>query len=71
MIRTLIIIVLCVGFHHVNAQNDSINRKDSQDKKQGHWIYSGADRPDQGYPNEGKIEEGIYVNDRKEGPWTE
>lgn len=69
MIRTIIIIALCVGFHYVNAQNDSINRKDSEDKKQGHWIYYGADRPDQGYPNEGKIEEGRYVNDRKEGPW--
>lgn len=39
-------------------------------KKQGKWIYLGKDRPSLGYPAEGKIEEGSYVDDRKEGEWV-
>lgn len=39
-------------------------------KKQGKWIYLGKDRPSSGYPAEGKIEEGSYVDDRKEGEWV-
>jgi antitoxin component YwqK of YwqJK toxin-antitoxin module len=39
-------------------------------KKQGKWIYLGKDRPSSGYPAEGKIEEGSYIDDRKEGEWV-
>lgn len=39
-------------------------------KKQGKWVYLGKDRPSAGYPAEGKIEEGSYVDDRKEGEWV-
>lgn len=39
-------------------------------KKQGKWVYLGKDRPAEGYPSEGKIEEGSYVDDRKEGEWV-
>ncbi len=45
-----------------------INQKDSLGK-QGHWIYYGKDRPESGIPLEGKVEEGLYFNDRKEGTW--
>ncbi|MFT5777603.1 MAG: antitoxin component YwqK of YwqJK toxin-antitoxin module [Crocinitomicaceae bacterium] len=38
-------------------------------KKQGKWIYLGKDRPTAGYPAEGKIEEGSYKDNRKEGVW--
>lgn len=69
MIRILLFLMFCCGFQMADAQNDSINRKDSQNKKQGLWIYFGADRPDLDYPNEGKVEEGRYVDDRKEGTW--
>lgn len=51
-------------------QNDKINQKDATGKKQGKWIYFGKDRPQEGYPMEGKIEEGPYTDDRKEGIWT-
>ena len=47
---------------------DSINRKNSKGK-QGHWIYYGKDRPESGVPAEGKVEEGYYLDDRKEGMW--
>ena len=46
-----------------------INKKvDGQ--KQGKWVFLGKDRPSSGYPAEGKIEEGSYVDDRKEGEWV-
>ncbi len=51
-------------------QDDKINQKDSQGKKQGRWIYFGKDRPEEGFPNDGKIEEGPYKDDRKNGTWT-
>ena len=51
------------------SQDDKINQKDSQGKKQGKWVYFGKDRPEEKYPANGKIEEGPYVDDRKEGIW--
>ena len=39
-------------------------------KKQGKWVYLGKDRPAEGIPAEGKVEEGTYVDDRKEGEWV-
>lgn len=37
--------------------------------KQGHWVYYGIDRPNAGYPDSVIIEEGPYINNRKEGLW--
>jgi antitoxin component YwqK of YwqJK toxin-antitoxin module len=51
------------------GQNDTINQRDENGRKQGHWIYYGKDRPTSGYPTDGKIEEGNYVDDRKHGNW--
>lgn len=51
------------------SQNDTINQRDENNLKQGYWVYYGKDRPESGYPENGKIEEGRYVNDRKEGFW--
>lgn len=51
------------------SQDDDINKKDSNGKKQGKWVYFGKDRPSAGYPSDGKIEEGPYLDDRKEGMW--
>jgi antitoxin component YwqK of YwqJK toxin-antitoxin module len=50
-------------------QNPDINKKDNEGRKQGRWIYFGKDRPQEGYPADGKIEEGDYKDDRKEGQW--
>lgn len=50
-------------------QDDKINQKDEQGRKQGKWIYYGKDRPESGIPANGKVEEGKYVDDRKEGIW--
>lgn len=51
------------------TQDNGINQRGSNGKKQGKWIYLGKDRPEEGYPMEGKIEEGTYEDDRKEGLW--
>lgn len=48
----------------------NLNIKDEQGRKQGKWIFYGKDRPAAGYPAEGKIEEGTYRDDRKEGLWV-
>lgn len=48
---------------------EQINRVDDQGRKQGKWIYYGKDRPNAGFPPEGKVEEGSYKDDRKEGVW--
>lgn len=50
-------------------QDDKINQTDTQGRKQGKWIYFGKDRPEEGYPPNGKIEEGTFKDDRKEGLW--
>ena len=50
----------------VHAQN----KKDVHGKRTGKWVYTGADKPNSGIAKTGKVEEGIYVNGRKEGVWT-
>ncbi len=53
-----------------NDQGGDINVVDSEGRKQGKWVYFGKDRPESGYPADGKIEEGPYIDDRKEGTWV-
>ncbi len=51
-------------------QNETeINQKDSQGRKQGRWVILGKDKPYKGYPDDGKIEEGNYKDNRKHGTW--
>lgn len=50
-------------------QGGPVNVVDNQGRKQGKWIYFGKDRPEAGISPEGKVEEGAYVDDRKEGVW--
>lgn len=68
----LIFIFLLTAFYGLSATtgNDQDgNKTDAAGKKQGKWIYYGKDRPDSGIPAEGKVEEGKYIDDRKEGIW--
>lgn len=52
-----------------NDQGGDTNQTDSSGRKQGRWIYFGKDKPELGYPAEGKVEEGDYKDNRKEGTW--
>jgi len=79
MVRILLLIIVFLGSLPANAdaghpkdkvQDDKINQKSTDGKKQGKWIYYGKDRPQEGYPVDGKIEEGPYKDDRKEGVWV-
>ena len=54
----------------IGQSEEKINQKDSQGRKQGKWIIFGKDKPNRGYPENGKIEEGNYVDNRKHGTWT-
>lgn len=79
-VRVYLFILLCIGFQEIGMagngiptsvnQDDKINQKSADGKKQGKWIFFGKDRPAEGYPAEGKIEEGAYKDDRKEGIWV-
>lgn len=48
---------------------DPLNQVDKDGLKQGMWVFYGKDRPEAGFPEEGKIEEGPYKDSRKEGIW--
>jgi len=67
-ILVLISLILTMVGSPLFAQK--VNKTDKEGKKQGKWIYFGKDRPDAGYPDNGKIEEGTFQDDRKEGYWT-
>ena len=62
------ILTISSSFSQINVE-ENINKKDSNGKKQGKWVYLGKDRPKEGFPANGKIEEGVYKNNRKEGVW--
>jgi len=50
--------------------NDTINRVDPESgRKTGYWIITGDMKPKEGYDAKNKIEEGVYVNSRKNGIW--
>lgn len=61
-------IMLLAGLSH--ASNDvALNTVDEQGLRQGYWIIKGymSDKPD--YPANITVEEGEYVNNKKEGSW--
>ncbi len=53
-----------------NQGDQGINKKDDQGRKQGKWVFYGKDQPEKGYPDSGKISEGPFLNDRKNGVWV-
>jgi len=50
---------------------DTINKIDSEGKKQGKWIVTGKSRPGSCYNIKSKVEEGIYHENKKIGIWKE
>lgn len=49
----------------------SQNLKDANGKRTGKWVFFGSDRPSSGVQKYGKVEEGYFVNGRKEGVWIQ
>ncbi|MDH4474062.1 MAG: hypothetical protein QE487_15750 [Fluviicola sp.] len=66
--KQLMIVFLLFIVQNTFAQ-DVYNYTDENGMKQGYWVYLGKDRPETGIPPEGKVEEGNYVDDKKEGIW--
>ena len=65
----------CALFGYSNNEDgknvtSQINTTDEEGRKQGKWIFYGKDDPEKGYPEEGKISEGMFLDDRKNGEWT-
>ncbi len=67
-ISLLICIILCnlLSF----SQNDTINFTDEQNKKQGYWIFTNQQKKLPGYKPNQKVEEGYFVDNKKEGKWV-
>jgi hypothetical protein len=71
--RFIIILMLLIGLqsqaqlksYTLNSKGDTLNKVDRNGLKQGRWVVKMPDlRGERGYE-----EEGVYVNDIKEGPW--
>lgn len=61
------------------AENDTLqqptekalatNQKDENGNNQGYWIFYGKDLPERGSPADGKIEEGNFKDNERDGAW--
>lgn len=60
--------IVLFGFNAF-GQSDTLNHVDDQGRKQGYWIIYGKDKPEKGFCDSCRIEEGPYVDDRKHGVW--
>ncbi len=69
MKRTLFCFILFFVIGWANAQSDTLNRTDTNGKKQGYWIIYGKDKPGSGYADTSIVEEGNYIDHRKNGTW--
>lgn len=58
-----------IGLEGIDPQTTAPNVRDANNLKQGHWCFYGRDMPEKGYPTDGKIEEGIFKDDKKNGEW--
>ena len=61
-----LIIVFLVG---ISTRFFSQNLKDKNGRRTGKWVFKGSDIPNSGIPKDGKVEEGYFVDGRKEGIW--
>jgi hypothetical protein len=53
----------------VFGQESNLNQTNKKTGKHGYWIIRGIDKPDLGFCDTCKIEEGNYVDNRRQGPW--
>jgi antitoxin component YwqK of YwqJK toxin-antitoxin module len=50
-------------------KGDTVNRKDAQDQRQGHWVVLNKANSNPGYVEGQLVEEGEYFNNKKVGVW--
>lgn len=57
--------------YELTANGDTINKIDTEGKRQGKWIIMGKHKPGTCYQPEQKAEEGKYIDSKKNGLWIE
>lgn len=72
MHKFLVLLLFIAGIGNLQAQTEpaALNRKDSDNLKQGKWVITGEMRKDTAYAASDVIEEGEYENGRKIGLWV-
>ena len=68
-IRILITTALSFIVLQTFASGGEINQTDAKGQRQGYWIIKGSMIDDHAYKPESKVEEGIYLDNRKNGLW--
>jgi antitoxin component YwqK of YwqJK toxin-antitoxin module len=66
----LTLLILLLSFGIKTYSQDSTNRVDGNNLKQGHWIYYNDVKKLPDYRPDQKVEEGDYVDNRKNGTWV-
>jgi antitoxin component YwqK of YwqJK toxin-antitoxin module len=66
-VKIFILLILILFSIAVLAQNQNIT--DANGLKQGKWILTGALLNKKEYAADAKVEEGVYLNDKKDGVW--
>jgi antitoxin component YwqK of YwqJK toxin-antitoxin module len=61
---------LCCFLLICSAAASAQNKRNANGERQGKWVFTGKDFPNKNIPKTQKVEEGYYVNGRKEGIWT-
>ena len=61
---------LCCLLLILSAATWAQNKRNANGERHGKWTFTGKDFPNKNIPKTQKVEEGYYVNGRKEGTWT-
>ena len=70
MLKQLVLLHFILTFIFSFGQSDTLNQTDENGFRQGYWIIYGHMKLEKGYCDSCKIEEGPYIDDRKNGVWT-
>lgn len=60
---------LCCLLLFFSALTFAQNKRNADGERQGKWVFTGKDYPHKNLPKTQKVEEGYYVDGRKEGTW--
>lgn len=55
----------------LSKNDDTLNKIDANGLRQGKWVITNEIKKLPGYPESAKVEEGLYVDNKKTGVWTE
>lgn len=66
----ILLLFFTLSLSSQETAKDTLNQKDSENRKQGYWIINGQMRKDTSFSANSTIEKGRYENGRKVGVWT-